>query len=172
MGNKSNTQLIYIAVIVLLLLAVVGEYFYFKNKLITAVRPMGNYYSANPTMPPAGPNARGRGGPPMMMSKGMNLKTSPLFKYAYQIAPGDLSDSTKQALVGWTVSSKNQADGSLLVTLTPKDSSDQYQEYVIKSGQTLYFIEQTPSDDKQDQDQDLNYRDDYGIIVDSSGIIQ
>lgn len=130
---------------------------------------MGNRVGIN-TPPPAGPNFRGRG--PIIMSMGMNLKTSPIFKYAYQIAPGELSNASKKALVGWNINVQNQNDGSTTVTLTPKDSSDQNQQYTIKSGQTLYFIEQTPSDDKSDQDKDLNYRDDYGIIVDSSGIIQ
>jgi hypothetical protein len=42
----------------------------------------------------------------------------------------------------------------------------------VKPGQILYFIEQTPADDIQDSDTDLNYRDDYGIITDANGIIQ
>ena len=171
MKDGSKAQLIYIAIIVVLLAAVAGEYFYFKHKISSQAAMMSAVPSAT-HMPPAGPNAKGRGGAPLIMSKGMNLKTSPLFQYAYQIAPGDLSTSAKQALVGWAVTSKTQADGSLLVTLTPKDSDDQYEQYIVKSGETLYFIEQTPSDDKADQDKDLNYRDDYGIIVDSTGIIQ
>lgn len=171
MKVKSGIHVVYLAVIIVLLLIVSGEFFYFNNKLSSekTVSP-SRFGSGN--FPPAGPNARGRGGPPVIMSKGMNLKTSPLFKYAYQIAPGDLSASAKQALTGWAVKSETQADGSLLVTLTPKDSDDQYQQYLVKTGQTLYFIEQTPSDDKADSDTDLNYRDDYGIIVDSSGAIQ
>ena len=123
-------------------------------------------------LPPAGPNARGRGAPPILLGKGMNLKTTPLFKYAYQIAPGDLSSNAKQALIGWNITSQSQSDKSTLVTLTPKDSEDQNLQYIIKQGQVLYFIEQTPVDDKVDKDTDLNYRDDYGVITDQSGVIQ
>lgn len=120
--------------------------------------------------PPAGPNARG--GAQLMVTKGSNLKDSPIAKYAFQIAPGTMSQEAQNALVGWTVTSKTQTDGSTVVTLTPKDSTDQSQQYTIKPAQILYFIEQTPVDDKNDQDKDLNYRDDYGVITDAAGIIQ
>ncbi|MFI5265662.1 MAG: hypothetical protein ACHQT7_02860 [Candidatus Levyibacteriota bacterium] len=122
-------------------------------------------------LPPAGPNARGAARP-ILLSRGMNLKSTPLFQYAYQIAPGVLSADAKRALVGFNIASQQQSDGSVVVTLKPKDSENQNQQYTIKPGQTLYYIEQTPVDDKTDSDKDLNYRDDYGIIVDQSGIIQ
>lgn len=120
-------------------------------------------------MPPAGPNAKGA--KPITLGKGTNLKATPLFKFAYQIAPGDLSTAAKKATTGWTISSQD-TNGTTTVTLTPKDSDDQYQIYTIKTGQTLYFIEQTPLDDKADQDKDMNYRDDYGIVTDQNGNIQ
>ena len=171
MKVKSGVKIVYLVIIVVLLLIVSGEFIYFNNKLSSGNTISPSRFGSD-NFPLAGPNARGRGGPPVIMSKGMNLKTSPIFKYAYQIAPGDLSASAKQALTGWSVKSETQSDCSLLVTLTPKDSDDQYQQYLVKTGQTLYFIEQTPSDDKADSDTDLNYRDDYGIIVDSGGVIQ
>ena len=124
------------------------------------------------SLPPAGPNAKGAGPRPIIMSKGKNLKTSPLFAFAFQVAPGDLSANGKRALIGWTITSQSQSDGSILVTLTPKDSEDQNQQYTVKTGQVLYFIEQTPVDDKADQDTDLNYRDDYGLITNQAGVIQ
>ena len=127
---------------------------------------------ASSKMPPAGPNAKGSGRAPIILSKGTNLKTTPLFQFAFQIAPGALSDASKKALIGWNIDSKTQVDGSIVVTLMPKDSDDQDQQYTIKAGQVLYFIEQTPADDKSDSDKDLNYRDDYGIVTDSSGAIQ
>ncbi len=141
-------------------------------KNMHSVQPRSNQSAQRTNLSPARPNAKGKGGAPIIMNKGMNLKSAPLFKFAYQIAPGNLSTSAKQALVGWNITSQNQSDGSIVVTLTPKDSEDQNQQYTIKSGQALYFIEQTPVDDKANQDKDLNYRDDYGIIVDQSGVIQ
>ena len=162
-------------IIVVLALAVLGEgYLVWKHHEQAAVQAQTamTQTPSQRTMPPAGPNAMRKGGAPIMLGKGDNLKTSPLFKYAYQIAPGAIPDSSKKALTGFTVTSKQNSDGSTTVSLTPKDSDDQSQQYTVKSGNTLYFIEQTPVDDKADQDKDLNYRDDYGIITDSSGVIQ
>ena len=117
-------------------------------------------------------NAPARGTKPVFLSKGSNLTTSALKQYAYQIAPGVISDATKQKLTGFTITSVTNPDGSTSVSLTPKDSEDQHQQYTVKTGQMLYFIEQTPMDDKADSDRDLNYRDDYGIITDANGIVQ
>ena len=170
MKDQTKVYGSFLIIIAVLVIALAGEYLYFHHKLENQSN-FANRVMNNQGMPPAGPNAKGRGAP-IILGKGANLKTSPIFKYAYQIAPGDLSTDTKQALVGWNIKTQNQNDGSILVTLTPKDSEDQNQQYTVKSGETLYFIEQTPIDDKAGQDKDLNYRDDYGIIVDSSGIIQ
>lgn len=107
-----------------------------------------------------------------LLKKGDNFNDSPLKKFAYQIAPGPLSSETKQALVGFQIDSQTQTDGSIVVKLTPKDSDDQNMQYTVKNGETLYFIEMTPVDDKGDQDKDLNLRDDYGVITDANGIVQ
>lgn len=107
-----------------------------------------------------------------ILTKGAKFQDSPLFKFAYKIVPGDLSDDVKSVLTGFSINKQNMSDGSILVKLAPKDSDDQNQQYTIKPGETLYFIEQTPADDKQDQNKDLNLRDDYGVIVDQNGIVQ
>ncbi len=118
---------------------------------------------------PAPKTARPTGVP--FLSKGMKLADSPLYNFAYQIAPGQLSTAAQTALAGWSIVTAKQPDGSLLVTLTPKDSSDQNQQYKVPAGDILYFIEQTPVDDKNDRT-DLNLRDDYGVMVDQNGIVQ
>lgn len=161
--------------IILLALAVILETGYiltqkFLKPSSVAVPANHSLTAVSQNLPPAGPNAKGQG--PVILSKGMDLTKTPLFRYAYQIAPGTLSSSAKQAITGWSIKTTAQSDGSTVVVLTPKDSEDQSQQYIVKQGETLYFIEQTPFDDKVDQDKDLNYRDDYGIIVDKNGIIQ
>jgi hypothetical protein len=161
-------------VIVVLVIAVLGEgYFLWKHHEQAAMQVQTAMTAApHQNIPPqAGPDSRRKGGAPIMLSHGDNLKTSPLFKYAFEIAP-TMPDSSKKALTGFTMTTQKQSDGSIVVSITPKDSDDQSQQYTVKSGNTLYFIEQTPVDDKVDQDKDLNYRDDYGIITDSSGVIQ
>lgn len=158
---------IVIAVLVLALLAEGALVLRYRGEFHTARAQAAKLVS----MPPAGPNAKGAGRP-ILLTKGMNLKSTPLFKYAFQIAPGDLSTEAKHAVTGWNITAQNQSNGSTVVTLIPKDSDDTAQQYTIKPGQTLYFIEQTPTDDKADQDKDLNYRDDYGLVTDSQGNIQ
>ena len=109
---------------------------------------------------------------PQILTKGMNFTTSSIAKYAYEVAPASISAQAKQALIGWNITSKINTDGSMLITLTPKNSEDQSQQYTITKGQKLYFVEATPFDDNQGKDTDKNLRDDYGIITDANGIIQ
>lgn len=119
------------------------------------------------------PKAPSTGPKPMMVKKGDKLADSPVGQFAYKIAPGEISPETKKIMAGFgAVTSKPAADGSVVVTLTPKDSDDQNQQYTVKTGESLYFVETTPLDDQADMDKDFNYRDDYGIIVDQNGIIQ
>jgi hypothetical protein len=107
--------------------------------------------------------------PPLFLSKGVVLKNSPMASYAYLIDSGPPSAKTIQALNGWDVAKKMLADGSLQITLTAKGSDDVNQQYTVKPGHSLYFIEMTMGDDQGNAD--LNLRDDYGVIVDQNGIV-
>jgi len=169
MNNESKIQPMYVAIIVVIIVVIGVGYVYGNQKRASGQKTIATTVSAD-SIPPAGPDAKGGG--LIVMSRGMNLKTSPLFQYAYQIVPNDASVNTKEALVGYSFTTQDQSDGSTVVTIAPKDSESQNQVYTVQSGQTLYFIEQTLADDKADQDKDLNYRDDYGIVTDSNGIIQ
>ena len=162
------TKNIVIGVLVLLLVAEAG-YFLVKRQSYHQQLAVLSAAQSRPALPPAGPSAKGKG--PIMLSKGANLKTSPLFQFAYEIFP-TASVSATSHMTGFTMATAVQKDGSTVVTLTPKDSQDQDQQYTVQKGQVLYFIEQTPMDDKSDNDTDLNYRDDYGIVTDASGVIQ
>ena len=170
---ESNRMVKNVIIILLVIVAIAEGYFLYQSH--TALKMQQQTAMTQTTqqksLPPAGPNARGAGRP-VIMSKGMNLKTSPLFKFAYQIAPGSMSAEAQKALAGWKIKTEKAESGATVVTLTPSDSEDQSQIYTVATGDTLYFIEQTPVDDKADQDKDLNYRDDYGIITDSSGVIK
>jgi len=150
-------------IIAVLVVAVVVEgYFLWKKKMTpAAVAP------TQMTARPSGMPAR-----PPLLSKGDNLLTSAMAQYAYKIAPGDIPAASQKVLTGFSVKTTALPDGSTQIDLVPKDSDDQFQSYVIKIGESLYFIEMTPADDKQDQDKDLNYRDDYGIITDAQGVMQ
>ena len=122
---------------------------------------------AQQSPPPPGQN------PQMaMLVKGMDFSKSPISLFAYQIAPGAISPSAKQALTGFSMTTHANTDGSLQITITPTASNNQSQQYTLRQGEKLYFVEMTPLDDNTHTDQDINYRDDYGVIVDANGIVQ
>jgi hypothetical protein len=157
-----------VIVIAILLVLVVGEGVYALKKRhdLSQLREQMMASSGQPTQ------QKSPGPKPMLLEKGMKLADNPIAQFATKIAPGDLTDSAKAVMTGFNMTSKPQADGSVIVSLMPKDSDDQAQQYTVKKGETLYFIEQTPVDDNADKDVDMNYRDDYGVIVDANGIVQ
>lgn len=158
-----------IAIVFLIIVAGVEGYFLtVKKEVKTDVEGIGT--AVRSTSMQASPSATATGRPQLLI-KGMKLKDNPVSKNAYQIFPGELSAETQKALVGWNITTKKLTDGSTQVSLTPKDSDDISQQYTIKPGNILYFVEITMADDSKD-DRDLNLRDDYGIIVDKDGIVQ
>lgn len=152
-----------IVLVLLVVLVVVESYLLFSRRSLMKSQTARLVNQAGNTRPGASHMP--------FLTKGDNLFDSPLYKFAYQIVPGDLSASSERALYGWNIKQEKQLDNSILVTLTPKDSDDQNQQYTVKTGNTLYFIEQTPADDKSGN-VDKNLRDDYGVIVDGNGIVQ
>ncbi len=151
--------------IALLLLVIIVETGYIVTKKV--VTKAANEMAESKVMPTSAPRPV-----PVFLTKGDNLLTSQMAKFVHKIDPNNLSDDAKKATVGFAITSKTQTDGSTVITLTPKDSDDQNQQYTLKIGQVLYFVEMTPADDKKDADKDLNYRDDYGIITDANGVMQ
>lgn len=149
--------------IAVLAIAALGEGAFIAWKWHSTKAVMGTQTEARPT---------GNGQPPRVqfLTKGMKLADSQTAKFAYKIAPGDLSDDAKTAMIGWKIDQQTATDGGVLVTLTPTDSDDQKQVYDVRTGYSLYFVEMTPADDKDNTDSNL--RDDYGVIVDSNGIVQ
>ena len=110
---------------------------------------------------------------PVILKKGDKLADSPLAKSAFEVYPAmDTSDAAKAALVSWTVTTAKNTDGTASVTMTPKNPADPASTYKVKTGEKLYFVEMSAGDDHADSDTDLNLRDDFGIVVDGSGIVQ
>ena len=82
---------------------------------------------------------------------------------------GDTLDSQAQlALAGFNLNKQTLADGSTQINLTATESGYHDQQYVLKTGQQLYFIDRTLGDD---QGTERSTGDDYGVIVDSQGLI-
>ncbi len=107
--------------------------------------------------------------PPQLLERGMKLGEWSGQKYAVKVDPINLSDQAKSVLTGFDMTTKNLADGSMVITLTPKDSPETTWQYTVAPGNTFYFIEMSPADDRDDKE--INLRDDYGIVLDAKGAV-
>jgi hypothetical protein len=96
---------------------------------------------------------------------------SQYFQYGYKIFPGDVSTEAKQAMAGFAFTTKVMSDGSTQITLTSQNQFYKTQQYVVKPGNSLYFIETNLKDDDAEKDTDSMYRDDTAILVDPQGYI-
>jgi len=101
-------------------------------------------------------------------STGQKFSDSADFANAYLISSGTLSSTTQQALTGFQLNKEPLPDGSLQINLKATESGYQDQQYTLKPGQQLYFVDRFLGDDVSSEG---NQRDDYGVIVDSQGYI-
>jgi hypothetical protein len=106
--------------------------------------------------------------PTTMMQK---FSDSSDFQYAYKIFPGTLSTTAKQAMASFAFTTKALSDGSTQVTLTSQNPFYKTQQYTVKSGYSLYFIERNIKDDDSQKDSDTMVLDDAAILVDPQGYI-
>ena len=93
------------------------------------------------------------------------------FQYSYKIFPGALSSDSKEAMAGFAFTTKAMSDGSTQITLTSQNKFYKTQQYVVKEGDALYFIERNIKDDDSEKDTDSKYTDDAAILVDPQGYI-
>jgi hypothetical protein len=149
-----------IAIIILLILG--GGYYYLVNKSGTS----GSATAPAPQLDQSVVTNTGTAISPMSQ---MAFSQSPDYAVAKQIFPGIISAEAKTAMQNFTMKTTTQADGSTMVTLTPKNAAEKQQIYFVKSGEKLYFVEKFPGDDASGSDNNL--KDDYGIVVDASGNI-
>lgn len=109
---------------------------------------------------------------PQSPKAGDKLADLAISKFAFQVFPGELTTTAKQALIGWEIKTTANADGTTQVILSPKNTDDKQSSYKVATGQTLYFVEMSAGDDDEASNTDSNLRDDYGVLVDEGGIIQ
>ncbi len=111
-------------------------------------------------------------GPPSI--KGQKFSDTNFFDQAVQIYPGVVSESAKAVMNGWTLKTKTLTDGSIQADLIPVGSEategDTAHTFILKAGDTLYFVDTNPNDDGPTED--ANTRDDMGIVVGADGIVQ
>jgi len=163
--NK-NFLLIIIAILIVVCLV--------EGYLIKHERDAKIAIAVNSTLQRQNPAQRPQSGgrAPGFVTKGMKFQDSPLFSKAYKIFPvtGSLSGDAKKATTGWNIKTINLSDGSTQVNLVPLEAEDVQQEFIVKPGYSLYFIELNLADDATGIDQ--NRMDDMGVLVDQNGIVQ
>jgi hypothetical protein len=93
------------------------------------------------------------------------------YQYAYKIFPGTISSSAKEAMAGFAFTTKVMSDSSTQITLTSQNPFYKTQQYTVKPGYSLYFIERMMGDDDSEKDTDAKYTDDTAILADPQGYI-
>lgn len=99
------------------------------------------------------------------------LSDTPYGPYTYLISSDQLSPDAQAALAGFQLNKTALPNGNTTITLTPTGAPSDYkfQSFTLRPGDKLYFLETSFGDDAPQQD--VNLRDDTGILVDSSGCI-
>ena len=72
---------------------------------------------------------------------------------------------------GFMMITKTLPDSSTQIVLTAQELGYTSQQYIVKPGDTLYFIERNLQDDNPQEDSDANSHDDTAVLVDSQGYI-
>lgn len=153
----------WVALYVVIGVVIYGLFYYF----VLAKGRSG--YSLGQTMQSSSPKATSQPTKPSLTMQ--KFSDSNDFQYAYKIFPGALSSQAKQAITGFAMTTKNMPDGSTQISLTAQEPQYKNQQYMIKSGYSLYFIERMLGDDNTSENMDKNLNDDTAIIVDPQGYI-
>jgi hypothetical protein len=160
-GKRPLWQWVVLGIVVVVILYGGFYYFVLAKKGSNASESMSATTSPAPTKVMANPTGT-------MMQK---FSDSPNLQYAYRIFPGTISTESKQAMAGFAFATKAMPDGSTRITLTSENKFYKTQQYTVKPGYTLYFIETNLKDDDAQKDTDTMYRDDTAILVDPQGDI-
>jgi len=105
-------------------------------------------------------------------STAVKFTDEPYYQSAYEVDPNgltNLSDLMKQVLSGFTVTAAHNTDGTTTVHLAATKAEYKTQDYTLKSGEKLYFIETTLGDDSNGEDR--MYADDTAVVVDANGYV-
>jgi siroheme synthase len=148
----------WIALYVVIAVVIYGAVYYFMSAKHQSGYSVSTTSSAKPTTTK----------PPSTMQK---FSDSNDFQYAYKIFPGNISAASKEAMAGFAFTTKAMSDGSTQITLTSQNQFYKTQQYVVKAGDSLYFIERNINDDDSEKDTDSKYTDDTAVIVDPQGYI-
>ncbi len=99
----------------------------------------------------------------------IKLSNTRYWNYAYLISGNNLNNQAKTALSGFDRKMKTLSDGSVKITLKATSPNYNNQEYILKKGEKLYFIETALNDDPQFKEYNLG--DDIAVRVNANGYI-
>lgn len=88
---------------------------------------------------------------------------------AYLISSDPLSPAAQTAISGFQMTKQSNPDGTTLVTLKALEPQYHDQQYTLRPGDQLYFIDKFMADDLQNKE--VNPNDDAAVVVDSQGNI-
>lgn len=91
----------------------------------------------------------------------------PYYSSSYLISSEPLSADAQTALSGFQMSKNALPDGTTQITLKSLKPEYKDQQYTLKPGEQLYFVEKYLQDDQNNAD--YNMGDDSAVIVDAQG---
>ena len=97
------------------------------------------------------------------------MSDSKFAQSSYLISDPTLSADAQNAISGFSLDRNVLADGRVNITLVALSPEYQSQNYVLESGQSLYFIESYAGDDNPPKGEGPSLMDDHAIIVDKDG---
>ena len=100
---------------------------------------------------------------------GQKFTDQPYYKQAYLVSGDTLTTEAKSALAGFDMTRAPLPDGSILYIFNAKQPGYQDQQYTVKPGEKLYFIEKFLADDDPVKNEDKGMRDDQAVVVDAQG---
>ncbi len=104
-------------------------------------------------------------------SGGKKFSDQSYYKSSYLISGNAVSLDAKNAMAGFSMGKQTLADGNTQITLTAKKSGYHDQQYTLRPGDQLYFIEKFLGDDSAEKNEEQNTIDDSAVVVDSQGNI-
>ncbi len=106
---------------------------------------------------------------PATAASGPKFTDQSYFKDSYLISSDTLSSQAQKAINGFQLSKQANADGTTQINLKALEAGYHDQQYTLKAGQQLYFIEEFPGDDNNGKDE--TPVDDKAVVVDGQGSV-
>lgn len=158
-----------IIVVLALVIVVGGGLLYYQQVQAPRATPEGVV-----TQPPVRPPVQQPTAPAVTnaTTSVMKFKDQPYVQFAYEVDPNGLnalSPTLKLALSGFTLTAKKETNGSTVVSFKSINTEYHDQQYTLRPGDKLYFIEKNLKDDQDGQEKYL--QDDTAVVVDKDGNI-